>query len=244
MVRAILENRREQMNRAIMIWAVGSLVLLILPLPGQDLTRISTIDVSESASVAVPANVVRISFAVESNAANAGDAVHQNAAQTDKLLEALKKNIGPEDKLETSGYSLNPVYGRGNTQVTTGYRVRNTVLLTSTEVERAGDFIDTATKAGANRIDSLSFAHDQAEKLRDQAAVKALEKAVKTAEKLAAAAGVRIVRIVNIEYGTPGPGVRYSRAVLAEVGAGAPTPIEAGELSVSATVRMTFEIRQ
>ncbi len=232
------------MNNAGFIWAGILVCLLVLPLAGQDLTEISTLEISESASVAVPANLVRISFAVESNAPEAGETVRLNAEQTDALLKALKKAIGREDRLETSGYSLNPVYGRGNTQVTAGYRVRNTVTLTSKEVEKAGVFIDAATEAGANRIDSLSFAHDQAEKLKDQAAVKALEKAVKTAERLAAAAGMRVVRIVNIEYRAPGPGVRFSRNVLAEVGARAPTPIEAGDLSVSATVRMTFEIRK
>ncbi|MGB2905514.1 MAG: SIMPL domain-containing protein [Candidatus Aminicenantaceae bacterium] len=232
------------MNKAGYILAGILVCLLVLPLAGQDLTEISTLDISESASVAAPANLVRIAFAVESNASEAGEAVRMNAEQTDALLKALKKAIGREDRLETSGYSLNPVYGRGNTQVTSGYRVRNTVTLTSKEVEKAGVFIDAATGAGANRIDSLSFAHDQAEKLKDQAAVKALEKAVKTAERLAAAAGMRVVRVVNIDYSSPGPGVRFSRAVLAETGAGAPTPIEAGELSVSATVRMTFEIRK
>ncbi len=218
--------------------------LIAIPLVGQDFTQISTIDVSESASIAAPANLVRISFAVESNAAEAGEAVRLNAGQTDALLTALKQKIGREDKLETSGYSLNPVYSRGNSQVTTGYRVRNTVILTSKDVGGAGTFIDTATEAGANRIDSLRFAHDQAETLRDQAAVKALKKAFKTAEHLAEAAGMKIARVVNIDYGSPGPAVRYSRASLAEVGAGAPTPIEAGDLSVSATVRVTFEIRK
>jgi len=225
-------------------WTLSLFCLFVFPLMGQDFTRISTIEVSESASVAAPANLVRISFAVESNASAAGEAVHMNGAQTDALLKALKQKIGHEDRLVTSGYSLNPVYSRGNSQVTTGYRVRNTVILTSKEVEKAGVFIDAATEAGANRIDSLSFAHDQAEKLRDQAAVKALKKAVRTAERLAEAAGMKIARVVNIDYGSPGPGVRFSRATLAEAGAGAPTPIEAGDLSVSATVRVTFEIRK
>jgi len=223
---------------------LGLFCLLVIPLMGQDFTQISTIDVSESASVAAPANLVRISFAVESNASDAGEAVRLNAGQTDALLKALKQRIGRGDKLETSGYSLNPVYNRGNSQVTTGYRVRNTVVLTSKDVKGAGAFIDTATEAGANRIDSLSFAHDQAETLRDQAAVKALKKAFQTAGRLAEAAGMRIARVVTIDYGSPGPAVRFSRAALAEVGAGAPTPIEAGDLSVSATVRVTFEIRK
>ncbi len=232
------------MNRSNFVGVFALCFVLALPLSGQDQSKISTIDVSESASVTAPANLVRISFAVESNASEAGEAVRLNAGQTDALLKALKKAVGVEDTLETTGYSLNPVYGRGGTQVTTGYRVRNTVILTSKEVEKAGAFIDAATEAGANRIDSLSFAHDQADTLRDQAAVKALKKAVRTAERLADAAGMRVVRVVNIDYGSPGPEVRFSRAVLAEAGGRVPTPIEAGDLSVSASVRMTFEIQK
>jgi uncharacterized protein YggE len=231
------------MNRAGIL--VTFLVLCLAnSLAGQEPTQIATLDVSESASVAAPANLVRIALAVESSASEAGQAVRLNAEQTDALLEALKKAAGREDKLETTGYSLNPVYGRGTPEVTTGYRVRNTVILTSKEVEKAGAFIDAAAEAGANRIDSLSFAHDQAETLRDEAAVKAIKQAMKTAERLAAAAGMRIVRVINIEYGSPGPEVRFSRNVLAEAGGRAPTPIEAGDLSVSASVHMTFEIRK
>jgi hypothetical protein len=147
-----------------------------------------------------------------------------------------------EDTLETSGYSLSPIYGRGSPQEPTAYRVRNMVVLTSKQIDQAGAYIDAAAEAGANRVDSLTFSHDQGEALRDQAAVKALQKAVKTAEKLAQAAGMKIKRIQRIEYSSPGPRVRYARASLAEAG-GAPTPIEAGELSVSATVRVVFEIQ-
>ena len=111
------------------------------PLAGQDPAAISTLEVAETATVSAPANLVRLSFAVESNASEAGEAVRQNAQATESLLEALKGVIGGRDTLETSGYSLNPVYGRGNTQVTTGYRVRNTVILTSRDVDRAGAFM-------------------------------------------------------------------------------------------------------
>ena len=51
------------------------------------------------------------------------------------------------------------------------------------------ELIDRAAEAGANRVDSLSFSHDQGAKLREEASVKALKQALKTAERLAAAAG-------------------------------------------------------
>jgi uncharacterized protein YggE len=224
-------------STALLLWGISE-----TPLLGQEHAPGSTLEVSETAAVSAPANTVRIAFAVEVNAPRAGDAVRQNAQQTDTLLRTLKKMGRSEDMLETSGYSLSPVYGRGSPQEPTAYRVRNMVVLRSKQIDRAGAYIDAAAEAGANRIDSVAFSHDQGEALRDQAAVKALKKVLKTAEKLAQAAGMTIKRIQRIEYSPPGASVQYTRAAFAEAG-GAPTPIEAGEFSVSATVRVMFEIQ-
>jgi uncharacterized protein YggE len=213
----------------------------MLWIPAQQTATLSTLEVSETASVSAPANLVRISFAVESDAGDAGESVRQNAQQTDALLKALRKMGAEGDRLETSGYRLNPMYARGSSQAPTTYRVRNMVVLTSKNIKNAGAYIDAATAAGATNVDSLSFSHDQGELLRDKASVKALQKAVKTAERLAQAAGLTVKRIVKINYSSPGPVVRYARTALAEAG-GAPTPIEAGDLSVSATIFVVFEI--
>ncbi len=222
---------------------LGTLLLLtgVFGLSAQQTAPLSTLEVSETASVSAPANLVRISFAVESDAGEAGESVRRNAQQTTKLLEALRKMGAEEDRLETSGYRLNPMYDRGSVREVTSYRVRNTVVLTSKSIKNAGAYIDVATAAGATNVDSLSFSHDQGEMLRDKASIKALQKAVKTAERLAAAAGLTVKRIVKINYSSPGPVVRYARTALAEAG-GASTPIESGDLSVSATIFVVFEI--
>ncbi len=221
----------------------GAILLILgtLCLAAQQTAPLSTLEVSETASVSAPANQVRISFAVQTDAKNAGESVHRNAQQTDALLKVLRKMGSEEDRLETSGYRLNPMYGSGSNMVPTTYRVRNTVVLTSKSIENAGAYIDAATAAGATNVDSLSFSHDQGEMLRDKASVKALQKAVETAERLAQAAGLTVKRIVKISYSSPGPVVQYARASLAEAG-GAPTPIEAGDLTVSASVFVVFEI--
>ena len=228
------------MNAKILM-VLGILMMVGQPISAQDEFARQKIEVSETAAVTAPANTVRISFSVESNASSAGEAVRMNARQTDALVKALKKSAGAEDRLETTGYNLNPVYGRDTPTVPTAYRVRNTVVLTSRSMDRAGAFIDLAAEAGANRVAGLNFSHDQGEKLRAEASVKALQAALQTAERLAAAAGMRIKRIVAINYHSPGPTVRFARTTLQEAG-GTPTPIEAGELSVSATVHVTVEI--
>lgn len=230
----------KTMNMKILT-AIYLMAVWWLPLSAQEKTAASKVEVSETASVTAPANMVRISFTVESSASRAGEAVRMNARQTDTLIKALKKSAGSDDRLETTGYSLSPVYGRNEPATPVAYRVRNTVVLTSKSIEKAGAFIDQAAEAGANRVDSLSFSHDQGEKLRADASVEALKQALRSAERLAEAAGMRVTRIVAINYHSPGPAVRFARATLQEAG-GTPTPIEAGELTVSATVHVTVEI--
>jgi len=136
---------------------------------------------------------------------------------------------------------LNPVYGRSTPNLPTAYRVRNTVVLTLKDPGKAGAFIDLAAEAGANRVESLSFSHDQGEELHAQASVKALKKAMETAGRLAEAAGMEVKRILTINYHSPGPSVRFARTMLQEAG-GTATPVEPGQLSVSATVHVTVEI--
>jgi uncharacterized protein YggE len=237
-----MEGRIGMEKRRTAVW-IGMAVLLWIPLAGQDYRPASTIEVTETASVSKPANLVRIAFSVEVNAATAGEAVRRNALRADALLKALEPLTGEGDRLETSGFNLNPVYGRDNPQEPTAYRVRNMVVLTSKQIDRAGAFIDEAAAAGANRIDSLSFSHDQVEKLRDEAAVEALKQAVRTADRLAGAVGMTVRRIVGIHHSSGGGMVPQARFALAEAG-GPSTPIEAGEMTVSATVKVVFEIEK
>ncbi|MGH7806837.1 MAG: SIMPL domain-containing protein, partial [Thermodesulfobacteriota bacterium] len=65
-----------------------------------------------------------------------------------------------------------------------------------------------------------------------------------TAETVAKAAGVRVVKIVRISpsYEVPGPVYRDFLQAKVAAAESAPTPIEPGELTVSATVNIVYEI--
>ena len=199
----------------------------------------SVLEILETASVEARPNQVHVSFAFETNSSEAQEAIRLNAALTDKVLKALKSDIGPDDSLSTSGFNLSPVYARREPSQLVSYRVKNSVSLTTKQVASLGSLLDKAVEAGVSRIDSLSFGHDQEKNLRNKAAVKALLRAKKTAEELAGAAGMRVKRILVISYSPPGPVRRYARMAVAE---SAPTPIEVGKLTISATVNVEFEI--
>jgi len=82
------------------------------------------------------------------------------------------------------------------------------------------------------------FSHDQLEEFRKQAAVEAVQQAVKTAQDLAKAAGLKIGRIASISYGPRSPQPRY---VMKSGGRAAATPVEVGQIAVEASVNVVFE---
>ena len=221
------------------VFLIFLMVCCVSPLIGQEQGRMSVLEISETASVAAMPNQANVSFAVETDSEDAQEAIRLNAALTDSVLNALKSSVGDDDSLSTSGFNLSPVYARREPSQLVSYRVKNSVSLTTKQVDALGALIDLAVEAGVSRIDSLSFSHDKEQDLRNQAAVKALQRAKKTAVKLAEAAGMRVKRILVISYSPPGPVRRYARMAVAE---SAPTPIEVGQLAISATVNVEFEI--
>ncbi len=226
----------RKLSAVLLILAMGCGVSYLF---GQEQEKISVLEISETASVEAMPNQVHVSFAVETAAEEADEAIRLNAALTDKVLSVLKNDLGPDDSLRTSGFDLSPVYARKEPFQLVSYRVKNSVSLTTKQVASLGSLLDKAVEAGVSRIDSLSFGHDHEQDLRNQAAIKALQRAKKTADELAGAAGMRVKRIRAIAYSPPGPARRYARMAVAE---SAPTPIEVGQLAISATVNVVFEI--
>jgi hypothetical protein len=204
----------------------------------QQTSERSTVEVLGQAKTMVKPNMAILSFAAETNAENAEDGVRMNAEQTERLLSAIKKTIGKDDRVKTSGYTLSPVYERSDRLRPTGYRVRNTVTVETKALDNLGALIDTAAQSGVSRMGSLRFVHDREEELQAEAAVEAVHQAVKTAEKLTKAAGLTIKRIIKITYPPRQPVPRYAGEAAA---LGARTPIEVGEIPIEASVTMVFE---
>ena len=198
----------------------------------------STIEVVGKARVMTMPNVATVTFAVETNSTKAQQAVRENAKQTDRLLNALKDMGGQKIKIKTSGFSLTPVYDKDNRFQPRGYRVTNTVIVETKEIDQVGTFIDEASKAGVSLIGSLTFSTDGEEKLRKEAAVQAVKQAKDIAADLAKAAGLTIKKIVKLSYTPRGPAPLFRMEAMA---AAARTPIEIGEITLEETVHVIFE---
>ena len=214
-------------------------VFLVWPAFGEGADTGPTMEILGKASLTTMPNTVSILFSVETEMPKATDAVRANAEKTEKVLTALRKTSDKDTRIKTSGYGLFPVYDKEGAGRIGLYRVRNSVIVESKDLDRVGDFVDQAAEAGVNRIANLTFSTDRAEELTREAAAQALRNAVREAEALARVAGVSIKRIAKITYDQ-----RENNPVRAmlEVAAPVPTPVMVGEIQVQATVKMVFEL--
>ena len=207
-----------------------------------------TLSVNGSGEVYIDPDLANISFAVETNAKTASDAVKENAEKTNKVLEALKSQIGKDDILSTTGYNLSPVYEYSNQTKKsefTGYRATNSVLVKTFNLKNVGNLIDSAAEAGSNSIQGLTFDSTKRNEHMKEALAKAVKDAKTTAETVANAAGVKITTIYQISpsYNYPIPVYRdFAESKMAAAPPPPPTPIEAGEILIKASVNMVFGI--
>jgi hypothetical protein len=188
-----------------------------------------------------------VSLSVVTREDTAVKAYQLNAEKMNSVIAALKEAGIPEDLMETTGYSLNPVwrYPRGEEPVIIGYECRNSLKVTLEDLDRVGEIIDKGVNAGANQVSSVSFtlSKEAREKLKLEALSLAVKDAKAKAETIAEAAGVTLVGPTSIslsEIPVPTP-------VRLEVkGAVVPAPpeiIAPEELSVTVTVNVVYEFR-
>jgi len=208
-----------------------------------------TISVSGRGEVSITPDLANISFSVETMASTASDAVKENAEKTSKVLKTLKTQIGKDDKMSTAGYNLSPVYEYNNQTKKSefnGYRATNVIMVKTYNLNNLGNLIDSAATAGSNNIQGLSFDTTKRDKYRREALVEAVVDAKTTADTVTNAAGVQITKILRISpsYDYPIPVYRdFSPSTIAPPPPPSPaTPIEAGEISINASVNMVFGI--
>ncbi|MCI0482433.1 MAG: SIMPL domain-containing protein, partial [Candidatus Dadabacteria bacterium] len=169
------------------------------------------------------------------------------AETTNKVIQVIKSKLGKNDKVSTAGYSLTPVYEYNNQTNKTdfkGYRASNRIIVEAHNLKEIGKIIDATAEAGLNNIESLSFDTTKRDDFRREALTRAVNDAKTTAETLAKAAGVKITRILQLSPSFDYPVAGYRDYALAKEAAPAapPTPVEPGDISVSASVNIVFEI--
>jgi uncharacterized protein YggE len=172
-----------------------------------------------------------------------------NATKTDAVVRALKAVAGTGAEVKTSGYSVQPqrVYKENQPPTITGYEVRNTVTVTTSDLTKVGSIIDAAAQAGSNDISSIAFTLRQDRNAHDRALSEATLEAVAKARMIANALGGRVVRIVEVQeegfqQRPPVLNFAYEGMTAGLQKAGVATPIEVGSLEITSRVQVIAEV--
>jgi uncharacterized protein len=241
------------MRSILMVLAAGALTLAPIATSGglayaadAAATNQRTIQVSGNGEVKAAPDDAVLSLAIETHAATAAEAAGRNGALAQKVGAALKAKLGDNGKTWTGGYSLYAEYSDENRPnpkpIVTGYRAENSITVETGTLGLVGPLIDTAIAAGANRINSLDFNLRDDVKARNEAIAKAAKDAQAQAEALAAALSVKLGPIVNATTMSEQRPVPVMARMMSTMAASAPTPVQPGEVTVPATVSLTYLI--
>jgi hypothetical protein len=209
--------------------------------------RAATLSVSGDGSVTRAPDRATVSFRIETTNDEAAAATSANAAIANALAAKLAPFHIPASAISTSGYSLNynprPAKPDPASTQRYGYTVERTIDVVVDSPDASGAVVDAGVAAGVTNVNGISFS------LRDRhAAVRAaqalaLADAVAQARSLAAAAKVRLVRILAISpAGGSGPSPIMRPGARLMMAASVPTTIDPGNLTVDATVDVVYEI--
>jgi uncharacterized protein YggE len=224
---------------------------------GAGLPAGSTITVTGSGKVEKSPDTAKISFTVTENAKTvsaAQDTVSKKvSAATGAVVDA-----GVEEKyVTTDSYNSYPNYDypqvtclsigcpKPGSPVLRDYSVSQTVRVSVKNLDIVPQVLEALGKAGVTAIDGPNFGFDDDKEVSREARDMAIEDAQAEAEKLAAALGVTLVRVVGFnENGGGMPGVMYAQAGMARDAKEAMPPVvPTGVQTVQSSVSVTYEIR-
>lgn len=238
----------RQATMATLFALVLALVTIVSPAAvSAQATDMGTLVVSSRAEVRVEPDMAVFTVGVETRGETVEEARAANATAMAEIRERLLAAGALERHLKTRNFQVNPEWHynpNDGSRTLIGYVVSHSLEVTVTDLDVLGDWLDAAIQAGANQVSGPTFGLSNPEELEAQALAEAVRKARAKAETLARAAGVFLKRVVHIteHVSTPIGGAMRAMAVSDAVAEFAPTPISPGEVSVSATVTMTFEI--
>ena len=221
-------------------------IVVMLALAGKFATAAEPVlTITGTGTVSAPPDIATVTTAVEVNGDTAVEALAANSAAMARVIETLRAAGVAERDIQTSGLSVQPVYGDSklrsygsDTPEIDHYRVYNGVTVIVRDLAGLGGALDAVVKSGANRINGIGFGFAEPGPLRNEARGKAVADARATAQIYAEATGVRLGRILSISEFGGGPPMPMAAMARAE----SAVPIATGESGISASVQIVWEI--
>ncbi len=245
-----MDMRNAVIGSGLVIVAALAAAMLVGPRQGissapETLPRIVT--VAGQGEVKLKPDMATISTGVTSDATTARAALAKNNTAMSSVLKALREAGVGEDEIQTSNFSVSPIYGAiqpgqvGAPRVV-AYQVSNQVTAKVLDLARLGAILDALVQAGSNQIGSISLDVKDPVTATNEARRKAVADARARAELYAGAADVSVGSVIQISEVSNSPIMPVSYR-MAEMSSSAAVPIAAGQSTLSASVTVTFALR-
>lgn len=206
----------------------------------------TTLDLSATGEVSASPDRATLDLGVTAQAPNAAAAMRQDAQAMTQVLAALKAQGVADRDIGTSGLSVQAQYTffPNAPRRLNGYEAANRVTVTVRDPARVGALVDAAVAAGANDVRGITFGLQDPQAVEDQARLQAVKTLAARAELYAKAAGYRVARLVSLTEGERSQPVAAERQgfVVVTGSRKAPTPVEAGDVTVRVQVSAVYEL--
>ncbi len=202
-----------------------------------------SVTVTGSATVSARPDTATVSAGVVTHAARAAVALADNGAAMRRILKVIA-DLGIADRdVRTEAVRVvpqraQPAPGRPAPPDIVGYEVSNRVQVTVRDLALLGRLLDAVVAQGANTLGGIAFSIADPGPLLQQARAAAIADARAKADVYAAAARVKLGRVLFIRDQTAGP----PRPLEARLMAAGPVPIAPGEQDVEASVSVTYAL--
>ena len=189
------------------------------------------------AVVSVRADQTALRLSVVSTGRSAERAGAKNAERTTGVITRLRELLGQDANIRTVDY-------KSTKSRVDGYVATNIIEVHVPDPAMASTVIDAAAKYGAAVIGGMQPSALNEQNARAEALKQATVRARADAEAMAAALGMRVVRVLSAEtVAAPAPAQPYLGPMeLAKNRAVLPTPIEAGTEELHVQVSVTLEV--
>jgi uncharacterized protein len=168
------------------------------------------------------------------------------STKTDEVVEKLLETftaLGIDRKdVRTSYFNTfrETPYGTDGSPGEAVYHVQNIMSVTVRDSSKVGQLVSESIAAGANVVNNIQYTLSNPTELEGEARKVAMQNATSKAQELAELANVNlgdIIMITDSSYSVPAP-MPYAME------AASPASVAAGQLGVTATITVRFEIMQ
>lgn len=244
-MRDIMVREMDWNQITIAILAIGILVLSGYYVYSSKAQAESTLDVTGTAKLMVDPDKVEVYVTAETQNESANVSQTQNADIMQAVRSALADIGIRANDTETTSFYLYPVkeYDRDGNVIFSGYKTVHTLKVTSSDLSKAGGIVDAAVGAGANQIDNIVFSLTDSKRdgIKAKVVNSSIDDAKQKADSMASRMGVKIVKVKHFSessvYISPYP--MYDEKTFS---ASVPTEITPGQIEVSASVTVTYQI--